>query len=90
MFKDKIGQSFVIEEAGSPAIPLTLTEATPMRNYYAKATRDPFSLIFIAQGNFILPQRMYPLRHETLGLQTIFLVPIGRTGDTTSYQAIFN
>ena len=37
-----------------------------------------------------VPQAIVALRHSTLGPMTIFLVPIGRQGDTTTYQAVFN
>jgi hypothetical protein len=89
MFSDKIGQEFVVEESNSPPIELTLIEAKALRNF-ANAPRAPFSLVFISQGNFVLPQRMYPLRHPVLGLQSIFLVPIGKDGDKVSYEAVFN
>jgi hypothetical protein len=38
----------------------------------------------------VLPQRIYGLRHATLGAMPIFLVPIGREGEVTTYQAVFN
>ena len=88
-FSDKIGQAFVIEEGGIPPIELTLTEARPLPNY-AKAARAPFSLLFTTQGDFVLPQRMYPLRHTTLGLQSIFLVPIAKDRNKATYEAVFN
>ncbi len=86
---DKIGDAFVIEEAGSPPIELTLAEATAVRNF-AGLQRQPFSLVFTSQGAPVLLQRAYALRHATLGLHSIFLVPVGRDGDTVSYQALFN
>ncbi len=89
MFNDKSGQAFVLERPDAPAITLTLTEVTPLRNY-ATAPRAPFSLIFTAQGADVLQQQMYELRHATLGLKWFFLVPIGKKDDTVSYQAIFN
>lgn len=88
-FADKVGDAFVIEEAEFPSIPLTLAEAKPVRNL-AGVQRAPFSLVFTSQGDFVLDQRMYALRHPALGLQHIFLVPIGRDGDIVSYQALFN
>src|SRR5262249_32680407 len=88
-FSDKIGQAFVIEETDAPAVELTLTEAKPLRNF-ANAPRAPFSLVFTSRGDFVLAQRMYPLRHPALGLQSIFLVPIGRNGEEVSYEAVFN
>jgi hypothetical protein len=89
LFSDKIGQIWVIDEAEAPPIELTLTEVEPLKNY-AKLEREPFSLYFTAPGDFVLPQRLYGLRHGMLGAMTIFLVPISRQGDTTTYQAVFN
>jgi hypothetical protein len=89
MYRDKIGQAFLVEETDVPAIALTLAEAKTLPNY-AGAPRTPFSLVFTAPGDVVLPQRMYALRHAALGLQTIFLVPIGRDGGTMNYEAIFN
>jgi hypothetical protein len=89
VFSDRVGQSWVIDEPGAPAIELTLTEVESLRNY-AKLAREPFGLIFTTQGNFVLPQRIYLLRHVDLGQMPIFIVPVGRQGDVTSYQAVFN
>ena len=89
MFADKIGQPFVMEEPGVPAIELTLTEATAARPQ-SGAPRACFSLLFTCRGSTLLPQRMYALRHSTLGLRSIFLVPIAQNGDTVTYEAIFN
>ncbi len=89
LFSDKVGHTWVLDEPNAPAIELTLTEVTELRNY-AKLAREPFSLFFTTRGDFVLAQRLYGLRHATLGPMTIFLVPIGREGDTTTYQAVFN
>ena len=89
LFSDKTGQLWVLDEADAPPIELTLTEVEPLRNY-AKLEREPFSLSFTAKGDLMLSQRLYALRHSTLGQMTIFLVPIARQGDTTTYQAVFN
>jgi hypothetical protein len=89
LFGDKVGQTWVLDEPGAPAIELTLTEVEDLKNY-AKLKREPFSLIFTSTGNFVLPQRAYALRHVALGPMSIFLVPIGREGDVTTYQAVFN
>jgi hypothetical protein len=89
LFSDKVGQTWVIDEPDAPPIELTLTEVEALRNY-AKVAREPFSLLFTTRGDFVLPQRIFGLRHATLGPMSIFLVPIGREGDTTTYQAVFN
>jgi hypothetical protein len=89
LFSDKIGQIWVLDEPDAPPIELTLAETEPLRNY-AKLKREPFSLSFTAKGDIMLSQRLYAPRHSTLGQMTIFLVPIARQGDTTTYQAVFN
>jgi hypothetical protein len=88
-FSDKVGHVFVIEEPDHPAIELTLTEISPLRNY-AKLKREPFSLFFTSQGNAVLPQRMYALRHAVLGRHSIFLVPIAGNNESVTYQAVFS
>jgi hypothetical protein len=89
MFSDKVGDAFVIEEPDHPAITLVLTEVSPLRNY-AKLKREPFSLFFTKQGNGVLPQRIYALRHAVLGLHSVFLVPIAGNHENITYQAVFN
>jgi hypothetical protein len=90
-FADKVGDVFTISEEGVPAIPLTLKEATPMDPKLGlPGVRPPFSLIFVAAGPDILMQRMYCLKHDRLGEQTICLVPVGMNKEGVSYQALFN
>ena len=88
-FDDKICQTFALDEADTPAIPLTLIEAKTLRNY-ANAKRVPFSLMFTSKGEFVLPQRIYALRHDILGPVSIFLVPLTHQDGMTTYQAVFN
>jgi hypothetical protein len=89
LFSDKVGQAWTIDEPQAPPLELTLIEAQALRNY-AKLAREPFSLLFTTRGDFVLPQRIYGLRHATLGAMELFLVPVGREGDVTTYQAVFN
>ena len=89
LFNDRVGQTWVVDEPQAPAIELTLTEVEGLRNF-AKLEREPFSLLFTTRGSFVLPQRNYGLRHAELGQMAIFLVPVGRAGEVTTYQAIFN
>jgi Domain of unknown function (DUF6916) len=88
-FSDKIDQTFVIDEPGVPPIPLKLIEAKLINNYL-QAERAPFSLLFTTQGDFILQQRMFQLRNDALGSLAIFIVPVAKSGDIVTYQAIFN
>lgn len=89
VFSDKVGQIWTLDEAGAPPIEVTLIQAEPLKNY-AKLKREPFSLLFTTTGNFVLPQRIYAFKHATLGAMSLFLVPVGREGDVTTYQSVFN
>jgi hypothetical protein len=89
IFKDKVGQTFVVEESGIPPVELILIEAKALRNF-GEVARAPFSLLFTSQDSAVLPQRIYALRHAALGLHSIFLVPIAGSREKVTYQAVFN
>lgn len=76
---------------GETSMDLVLTEATkPPFRPFRGMMREPFSLIFRSSRPVVLPQRMYPLKHEAMGRLDIFIVPIGRDAHGTIYQAVFN
>lgn len=52
--------------------------------------REPFSLYFTGDPALVLPQGMYTLRGEAGELEGLFLVPIGKDGEATEYEAVFN
>ena len=90
-FSDKVGGVFVVRDDGVPDIALTLKQADPLNPAYGmKGVRPPFSLIFLAADQHVLPQRLYRLEHERLGAMTIFLVPIAKDAEGVRYQATFN
>ncbi len=49
-----------------------------------------FSLFFSGPADILLPQQLYSLEHEQLGVLDIFLVPVARTGAGLRYEAVFN
>lgn len=92
-FADKVGDRFAIEpgDRDSATVAATLTEASALQAGRAVALkRPPFSLVFVAEHQAPLPQRIYRVEHDTLGALSIFLVPIGRDARGVSYQATFN
>jgi hypothetical protein len=71
-------------------IALTLSSVTPLGQAGGEYPgRRPFSLIFTGLAEYKLPQQIYPLRHEALGLLEIFLVPIRETAEERHYEAVF-
>jgi hypothetical protein len=51
--------------------------------------REPFALYFLGSPDEVLPQSMYTVRSESLTLEGVFIVPIGRDEEATEYEAIF-
>lgn len=76
---------------GESTLELTLTQATKQPvTPFPGMMREPFSLIFRSGTPVVLPQRLYPFKHDALGKLDIFIVPVGRDPRGIVYQAIFN
>ncbi len=71
-----------------PALELRLVEVEA--RWGKGPTREPFSLVFLGPRDPVLPQRIYRLEHADLGALELFLVPVGRDGSGTRYEAAFN
>lgn len=53
------------------------------------ATREQFSLHFRGPATPVLPQQIYRLQHQGIGVLDLFLVPIGRDATGMTYEAVF-
>ena len=90
-FADKVDEVFVISEEGLPAIPLTLKEATLLNPAFAPpGVRPPFALTFLARDPRVIPQNLYHMEHQELGMLAIFLVPAAKDAEGVTYCATFN
>ena len=49
-----------------------------------------FSLVFRGPLDQPLEQGLHPMTHETMGTESLFLVPIAREADGFRYEAVFN
>jgi hypothetical protein len=54
------------------------------------ARREPFSVTFRAPTGTSAPQKIYQMRHASLGNIGIFLVPVGSDARGALYEAVFN
>lgn len=76
------------------AVELELVQATPPRLLAATGPHLPacesFALVFRGPAQRVLPQRIYRFESERLGRFELFIVPIGRDREGTSYEATFN
>ena len=90
-FADKVEEVFVVKDADVPAIPLNLVEAELFATRGPQTVgRTPFSLTFVARDPRVLPQRIYRLEHDGLGMVEIFLVPASKDAQGVTYCATFN
>ena len=91
-FAPLVGSSFRVVDPETEVASLELSRAEPVRAWPGAPRQDPFSLVFRAPASCALLQGSYVLEHQTLGSLSLFLVPIGPTGDGRglAYQAIFN
>jgi hypothetical protein len=85
-FADHVGEPFTLE-AQEKSYGLVLAEC---QRGAEGLTREAFSLMFMGPVEPLLPQQIYPLRHEQLGLLELFLVPVGSDASGTRYEAVFN
>lgn len=51
--------------------------------------REAYSLLFCGPLQPVLPQRIYRVCHTGIGVQDIFLVPIGPQVEGMGYEAVF-
>jgi len=88
-FRPHVGSPFRIVVTETLTLDATLAEAQELAQQRPGAARAPFKLLFHAPLRPILPQRIYRLEHDALGVLDLFIVPIGPAGDRMQYEAIF-
>ena len=94
-FAPLVGQTFRLHLDDGTTIDTVLESATknPASGWKpadGTTPRESFTLVFRGPPQFVLPQRIYRFDHETLGNTELFIVPIGRTAQGVSYEAVFS
>jgi hypothetical protein len=84
-FEPLVGDEFRIAEP--QPVELELAEARSAGDW--PGGREPFRLLFRGPRDPLLPQSIYRLEHAGLGALEIFVVPVARDAERTSYEAIF-
>jgi hypothetical protein len=82
------GDAFSLAPDGGTTLSLSLV-AVLGAGRRGQASREPFALHFLGPAVPVLPQRIYQLHHQRLGALDIFLVPIKRDANGTTYEAVF-
>jgi hypothetical protein len=91
-FTGREGQRFWIAfQDGELDLTLASVERAP-DNFASTGKRHPFSIIFHATLEHVLPQQVWQVEHEELGPTGMFLVPVGPDPEASAmrYQAIFS
>lgn len=86
-FAEHIKSKFYVPTDDVSSIELELAECNDLGT---TARQEQFSLLFAGPLNVFMQQSIYPLRHETLGELSLFLVPVKRDNEHFYYEAIFN
>ena len=74
-------------QTGDGVVPLTLVKVEA--SGASGRAGGAFSLSFVAPQGAWLPQAIYSIRHPSLGMMEIFLVPVGPLAGGNGYQAVF-
>jgi hypothetical protein len=87
MFEENLNTKFWLLNEGSEPYAMDLVE---LSNGHSTPRQEQFSLRFRGDRNQVFPQRIYPMKHDSIGSFDLFLVPIGRDDTGTFYEAVFN
>jgi hypothetical protein len=88
-FRPRLGERFRLY--AEPAVDVELVEAESVgEGAFEPSGRVPFSLVFRAPHEPVLPQRIYRFENDALGEFELFIVPIGPDESGMRYQAVFS
>jgi hypothetical protein len=84
-YKEQVGSSFHVM-LGDDLVDIVLIDVTDKSEPLA----EQFTLLFRGPLDRFFEQNTYDLGHDVLGLEPIFIVPVGRQADGFLYQAVFH
>lgn len=65
-------------------------ELTEVSEHLLSPRQERFAVVFRTSNETFLGQGLRPIEHDQMGEFVLFLVPIGRDDEGTSYEAVFN
>ncbi len=86
-FVSAVTSSFVMTVPSAPPVEVVLTEVSDRR---VIGDTENFSIVFAGPSDSPFEQGVVELTHGSIGSFEVFLVPIGRTAESISYEAVFN
>lgn len=88
-FEPSVTETFEIVFSDG-VIPVELVSVDRLEKRSPPGRREPFSLVFRASSDRIIPQMNWTVRNASTGEQTFLAVPIGVDETGALYQVIFN
>lgn len=88
-FNSCLNQPFTLELIDSSIYPLKLISVDKYPGSASLGEHEPFSVVFRGGSNTLLDQKIYLIKHSTLGDMELFIVPIGPDDEGMRYEAVF-
>ncbi|HEX8244881.1 MAG TPA: hypothetical protein VF541_15340 [Longimicrobium sp.] len=89
-FQPRVGELFRVIVDETKEMQTRLSEVTPWgHEEAARRERNPFSLVFHAAPNAVIPQQIYRIENANMEPFECFLVPIGPDAAGMRYEAVF-
>lgn len=85
-----LDQKFIIHLEAATRADAVLLQVAELPVAGPGAQRKPFSIVLRGPRDRRLPQRIYKVEHEKLGVLELFLVPIAMDDHGFHYEAVFN
>jgi hypothetical protein len=86
-FSKHLHTTFRIRLDESTAIDAKLVDVS---EHLVSARQERFAIVFRTSNDLLLNQGLAPFEHDQMGTFQLFIVPIGRDEEGTSYEAVFN
>jgi hypothetical protein len=87
MFEGSLNTKFWLLDENAQPHPMDLID---LENGHSSPRQEQFSLRFRGDCSQVFPQRIYSMKHDSIGDFDLFLVPVGRDETGTFYEAVFN
>ena len=86
-FAENLHTRFQVVDAVPELLELELEQVSEL---HATRWQQTFSIVLQGPAERMLPQRTYRLQHPRLGELELFMVPVGRKGQSILYEVVFN
>ena len=87
IFEENLNTRFWLLDEHSQLNAMNLVELT---SGHSSPGQEQFSLRFRGDREKVFPQRIYAMKHDSIGEFALFLVPIACDDRGTFYEAVFN